>query len=509
MKAAIYCRVSTEDQEREGSSLISQKEACLKKAQELGYSVSDEFIILETYSGLSLNRPKLDQLRERIRDKQVDAVIAYTLDRLSRDPVHFIILQEEIQKAGAELILVTEDIDSSDMGRLITHIRGFAAKLEAQKIRERTARGMRERLKSGKLFGGRATKLYGYTYIPGKGEGQGIRVINESEARWVKDIFAWYVKESLSIYSITLRLRELSVPAPGGNITWSKAAVHDLLRNPAYTGKTMYNDIEIPGVTPPIINEDTFLRVQTRFKQNRLLSLRNTKRQYLLSGYLFCKTCGRRYGGFSREKQGKNGLTEHRYYRCPNRGGGNLLLAKCDNSIWNADKLEALVRNEIERVLSEPELIFAEVERRKGQNQTELFELEIMSLKDNLNKVDKDQAKLLQLAMADFPKTMVDAENKRYNQYRTELLQRLAEAEARVTQAQQLQITLDNVERYCRVARENLATFTYEAQRLALEALQVEISLDSNKVLLKGIIPTPKLSVASSSLSPGNTSPNR
>ena len=111
--------------------------------------------------------------------------------------------------------------------------------------------------------------------------------------------------------------------------------------------------------------------------------------------------------------------------------------------------------------------------------------------------------------MADFPKAMVDAENKRYNQYRADLLQRLAEAEARVTQAQQLKITLDNVERYCRVARENLATFTYEDQRLALEALQVEIWLDSNKVLLKGIIPTPKLSVASSSLSPGNSSPSQ
>ena len=110
-RAAIYCRVSTEDQEREGTSLDSQLEACLKKAEELGYEVSEEHTISETYSGLSLERPKLNEVRQWVRDREVDAIIAYTLDRLSRDPVHFIILQEEIEKAGAELILITEDVD--------------------------------------------------------------------------------------------------------------------------------------------------------------------------------------------------------------------------------------------------------------------------------------------------------------------------------------------------------------------------------------------------------------
>ncbi len=134
MRAAIYCRVSTEDQEREGTSLQSQREACQNKARELGYEVPEEFIILETYSGLTLDRPKLPQLRQWVRDKEVDAVIGYTLDRLSRDPVHFIIVQEEMEKACVKLTLVTETVDSSDLGRLITYIRGYAAKLEAEKI---------------------------------------------------------------------------------------------------------------------------------------------------------------------------------------------------------------------------------------------------------------------------------------------------------------------------------------------------------------------------------------
>ncbi len=124
MKAAVYCRVSTEDQEKEGTSLRSQTEACLKFAQDKGYEVPEEFIIAETYSSLSLDRPRLNELRQWVRGKQVDAIIAYSLDRLSRDPVHCIILQDELQRAEVELILITETLDSSDLGLLITYIKG-------------------------------------------------------------------------------------------------------------------------------------------------------------------------------------------------------------------------------------------------------------------------------------------------------------------------------------------------------------------------------------------------
>jgi len=74
MRAAIYCRVSTEDQGREGTSLDSQLKACQDKAQELGYEISEEYTVRETYSGLSLDRPKLDQLRQWVRDKEIDFI---------------------------------------------------------------------------------------------------------------------------------------------------------------------------------------------------------------------------------------------------------------------------------------------------------------------------------------------------------------------------------------------------------------------------------------------------
>jgi site-specific DNA recombinase len=237
MRAVVYCRVSTEDQEREGTSLDSQREACIKKAWELGYEAPEEFIILETYSGLTLDRPKLPQLRQWVRDKEVEAVIAYTLDRLSRDPVHFIILQQELERAGVDLILVTETIDSSDLGKLITYIKGYAAKLEAEKIRERTMRGARTRASQGKIPIGGTGKLYGYSYIIGKGEHEGIRYVNEDQAKWVREMYHWLVDDGLTVNAITYRLRALGIPTPGKSPFWRSGRVHEILTNPAYTGK--------------------------------------------------------------------------------------------------------------------------------------------------------------------------------------------------------------------------------------------------------------------------------
>ena len=77
MKAAIYCRVSTENQEVEGTSLHTQLEACLKKAQELGYEVPEEYQLREARSGLNLDRPCLSKLRELVKHGQAAAVIVY------------------------------------------------------------------------------------------------------------------------------------------------------------------------------------------------------------------------------------------------------------------------------------------------------------------------------------------------------------------------------------------------------------------------------------------------
>jgi site-specific DNA recombinase len=73
MRAAIYCRVSTSGQAENGTSLESQRDACLKLAAERGYEVPTECVFVEDLSGADLDRPLLERVRELVRVYEVDA----------------------------------------------------------------------------------------------------------------------------------------------------------------------------------------------------------------------------------------------------------------------------------------------------------------------------------------------------------------------------------------------------------------------------------------------------
>ena len=515
--AAIYCRVSGEAQEREGTSLDSQREACLAKAKELGYDTGP-FVLSEVGSRLTFDRPKLNQLRQWVRDKQVDAVIIYVLDRLSGDPVHIVILEDELERHGVQLISVTEDIDSSDLGKLVSYIRGYAAKLEVEKIRERTTRGIRERVKAGRMPSGRRARLYGYTYLPGKGVGEGVRYINEPEAKRVKQIFHWFINEGLGIDRITYKLRGLGIPTPSGKGLWYASEVWKILRNRAYIGETYvfaqtYGEpktrlskgtktkktglirkpreewIEIPGATPPIIDRDLFEAAQAQLKRNRERATRNTKQQYLLSGHIRCRRCNRNYWGYVKRAKWGGEYHPKRYYRC----SGNLQMvspARCGNRNLPADKVEALIWQEVEKLLCQPDLVLAELERQRTEvNDKSFLEEELGQVNRRLKALDREQDQLLQWALKGFPEESVIRENEKINRQRADLKKRRGELETRINQARKAEVDIEGIERFCELVRQNLKDFTFEDKRLALEALQTEIWVDGDTITVLGSIP--------------------
>jgi len=495
MKTAIYCRVSTEDQEREGTSLDSQLRACQDKAQELGYEISQEYTIRETYSGLTLDRPKLAQLRQWVRDKEVDGVVAYTLDRLSRDPVHFIILQEELERAGVVLVMVTEDVDSSDMGKLIAHIKGFAAKLEAEKIKERTMRGKRERIRNGKLPTGRGI-LYGYDYD----RELGINIAND-KLSIVRMVGEWLMEEGIFLNEACRRLMEKSIPAPKGGHRWSRGTLGRIMRNPAYAGKSYAGKTRTEGkkrigcpeanriLIPDAVDRTAFTWeeweiIQRQLDRNRELSPRNQKLTYLLSGRLFCKLCGRKYYGVP--VHGKP------YYRCSGRV--RLLSDKrCTSKTINASRLDEAVWAEVAKALENPRIILAGLQQSKdGIDQGSFLEEELDRIVKRLKALDKEQEQLLQWAMKGFPEDMVVKENEKINRERTELQRAIQETEKKLEQAKESHIDLEKVEDFCKIASQNLADFGYAEKKLALETLKIKVWIDGNNPpRLEGILPVP------------------
>jgi len=129
--AGIYCRVSTDSQEREGTSLQTQLEACLKYCENKNFEVAYRYS--ETFSGLSLERPELDKLRELVRAEAIDIIVCYSLDRLSRDPGHGVIITQELEKHNIKLETVTEDVDNSELGKLIKLYPGLCLKSRSSK----------------------------------------------------------------------------------------------------------------------------------------------------------------------------------------------------------------------------------------------------------------------------------------------------------------------------------------------------------------------------------------
>ncbi len=498
MNTAIYCRVSTENQEREGTSLQIQLEACIKYCQDKGYDVTYRFS--EAYSGLSLERPKLDELRELVRNERIDVIVCYSLDRLSRDPGHGVIITQELEKHGVKLETVTEDVDNSELGKLISYIRGFASKLEVEKIRERTMRGKRAKARDGRMSGG-FHRTYGYDYIRVSQKNGGRRVINENEASWVRQMYDWLVNDGLSTNAITYRLRALNALSKSGKV-WSRRSVQAILKNPSYTGKTYAfttakggerftrpeeDWIEIPGVTPAIISQELFDAAQQQLKVNQDKSPRNCKHEYLLRGHLRCRQCGRAYAG-SIAVTTLNGKRWH--YRCM----GKLKMCapgeRCHNRGWSAIQLESMVWAEIERVLSHPEIIITELEKqRHDADRVGVLETELNQVERELKAADREQHQLLQWALKGFPESQVETENKRINKARETLQGREVELEAQIKASQDAVISIPKLEHTVELLRQQLKDPDFATKRDFIESMGIKVWLDGENVEITGFIP--------------------
>ena len=501
MKAAIYCRVSTEDQEKEGTSLQTQLEACRNYCQGKGYDVAYSYS--EAYSGLTLDRPHLNELRELVRNEQIDVAVVYCLDRLSRDPTHGVILTQELERNDVTLEAVTEDIDNTELGKLISYIRGFASKLEAEKIKERTSRGRRAKAKLGYMPGGGFARTYGYDYIKKHDGNSGRRVINEREAEWVRQMYRWLVNDGIASTGITNRLNSLEVPTKRGGY-WSKQVVLAILTNKSYTGRTYAftterngakygrpkeDWIEIPGVTPAIIDDMTFEAAQRQLQLNRQKTVTTPKHEYLLRGHLRCRQCGRAYTGGIHSRIVKGIRYAKTRYRCMGKVRVHTPFNRCANRNWMADALEGMVWAELERYLSNRDLIISELEnQRQEAGQISVFEAELERVERQLRAADREQHQLLQWALKDFPADQVEAENRRLNKAKETLKAQKAELETQLKTSKEAVINVPKLQGFIEQMQAGIKSLDFEGKRLALDMLGITVWLDGDSIEVTGTI---------------------
>ncbi|MCP3877607.1 MAG: recombinase family protein, partial [Sulfitobacter sp.] len=324
--AAIYARVSS-DRQREEQTIVSQTAALKEMAQAQGWMVPPGWVFEdEGYSGASLVRPGLEQLRDLAAEGQIESVLVYSPDRLSRKYAYQVLLIEELARCGVEVVFVRSPKAQTPEEHLLLQFQGMIAEYERAQIAERTRRGKRHRAKAGSV-NVLSGAPYGYRYVPKSDSAEAYYLVLEPEAEVVQAVFRRYTQESVSINALARELNERGVATRTGAARWCRSTVWAMLRNPAYMGLACFGKTEtverckitrplrqrggysprnsanrerprdqwIGIPVPPLVSEETFALAQEKLEANKRFAPRRTIEPTLLQGMLVCQRCGYAY----------------------------------------------------------------------------------------------------------------------------------------------------------------------------------------------------------------------
>ena len=411
-KAGIYIRTSTTFQGEKGTSLGTQSEQCITRAEAMGYEVDPDSIWTDMESGAFMSRDGLEKMLEAVRAGRVRMVVIHNPDRLGREPVDLLIIARVFNAAGVRLEFVNGPSDQDPEAELVMYILGYVGQKERLQIMERTMRGKEKLAREGRYPIGNGVGLYGYDYDREKK----VRTINEEEAATVLQVFQW-ILEGVSMYRIAVRLNEAGIRTKTGKM-WSHTSVRRIVTNPAYTGRHYYGryrhrkvDPKVAGkkvektekplseaflienFTPRIISPEIFEAAQ-KLCQERAARVRHKGTLYLLTGFVRCSMCGGPVVGSSI-------LRGKRHYRCGRTRATESMQASCKASYIRADDLEQVVWDLVTEAITNPEVLANEV-RRHVETGTGNLEKERAKLQREIQDLKAQQSRLLEQRQKDF-----------------------------------------------------------------------------------------------------------
>jgi len=253
VRVAIYTRVSTEDQAKEGFSLEAQRERL--EAYCLAY-------VDEGHSGRNIRRPAYQRMMAE-RD-QWDALLVIKMDRIHRNSRNFMEMMENLQEWGKDFVSASESLDTSTaMGRFVMDIIQRIAQLESEQIGERVKMGMTQKARVGPGILGFHPPL-GYDVTEGR------LVPIEDEAEVVREMF------DLCLKGRTLEETAVELNANGRRTklgtSWTPIKVYRILHNPVYAGFLRWDGIVRKADHDPLVAVETFNEAQERLRSRALLS---------------------------------------------------------------------------------------------------------------------------------------------------------------------------------------------------------------------------------------------
>jgi site-specific DNA recombinase len=513
---AIYARVSTSRQEDE-QTILNQTNALEEFAKKNGYTIVRRYID-EGWSGDTLARPELDNLRQDAKSKQFDAVLIYDPDRLARRYSYQELVSDELREAGVEVMYITVSAPKNSEDKILHGVRGLFAEYERAKISERFRLGKLRKIKDGHLLV--SEPLYGYSYIPRQDKVHGYYVINEEEARVVRMIFSWVADERMTLRTVVRKLQELNIkPRKSKRGVWNTSTLSTLFRNEAYIGSAHWGSSyavvplnplknekykkmkkssrkikpreewsSVP--VPAILGREVFDKARRQLEQNFALCKRNKKNEYLLSGRIVC-SCGRRRTG----EGVMNG--KHLYYRCNDRVLNFPLPRVCMEKGINARTADEMVWKKVSQLMISPKLLTEQVERwydnQKTKRRGEV--LNIPALKEEIEKL-KVQEERYGKAYSAGVYTIEQLKD-----YTADIREQMRKLEKQIGEAEQKASeqnvtrapTKSEIKKFSEMIKSNIDNLSFEAKRDIMLATVEKIVGTSEHLFVSGYIPVNNL----------------
>ncbi|MFH1360401.1 MAG: recombinase family protein [Candidatus Omnitrophota bacterium] len=506
MKVALYTRVSTEDQAREGFSLEVQRNYLLQYAKNFGWdvfcSMSGRDVYMDDgYSGGNMDRPALQRLLFDARNKHFDLILVYKQDRLSRRLKDLLGLLEEFDSLGIGYKSATEPFDSTtSAGKLMFQQLGSFAEFERNRIAERVFLGMVKGVQQGNWQGARYAP-YGYNYNKEKK----LLEADEKEEKVVKLIYTMFLCDK-SIFAIAEYLTKKGCRNRKGNI-FSTKLIGDILRNRIYTGKLVWNRhyydktqktkkgyryIKNPpdkiiisqGKHQPIIPDDDFEAVQEKLKTRRI-ERRKKANDYPLSGILYCAKCNHKYLGISSISNHRTGVKK-RWYRCV---GPYRSFIRCKNKSVKANEIESEVAGLLETLLKSDKLKTSRWTNVTFKNDANfpIFEkiskTDLEKVKNRLENNLKKQSKLTDAYLENLlSEELYKQKNEGLRNEEEELKKLIALQEVREIERERSKEYLNRVEEFLDGYNPNKKTMDLETKKLILNLLFKNIKIAQKKI---------------------------
>lgn len=409
---AIYTRVSTQEQAKEGYSLDAQLRSLRSFCEALEYTIvgiyEDKGISGKSIEG----RPAMIRMLEDAKSNKFQEVIVWKINRLSRKQLDMLKIVDTLEKLNISVRSITEPFDTSNAaGRLLLNMLASIGEFERETTIDNLKQGMRQRALSGYTNGGR---ILGYDSIKtGENQSKCILQINTVEAETIKLIFKIYVSGRGYKY-IANRLNELGLTTKNGN-QFNIYAVRDIIMNPTYAGYVRFNNyvdnskkrkkgadneyVFVEGKHSPIIDKNTWDIAQKRIQDNTARQKKIHKGFALLSGLVKCPDCGKSMVIGRVSKKMDNGEKKvYRYYQCCTYKNYGSSVCK-PNSI-PLEKVETFVLTKLEKYLFDESFI-DNMLTKANDNINEYIEplkCEIIQLKEQESSFTNKKSKIFELS---------------------------------------------------------------------------------------------------------------